>query len=122
MKTHALKTHPEPFAAVCLGHKTCEVRKDDRGFKVGDVLLLEEYEPKHTVIVPPEEARKLILGRDYLSHESDGMTNMVRVHYDGRITGNKCMRRISHIQTGYGIEPGHAMLSLVSVWTEDLRS
>jgi ASC-1-like (ASCH) protein len=37
---HELKTDPEPFDAVSRGEKTFEIRKDDRGFKVGDTLLL----------------------------------------------------------------------------------
>ena len=43
MKIHALKTWPEYFEAVAGGEKTFEIRKDDRGFKVGDVLELREY-------------------------------------------------------------------------------
>lgn len=42
---HELKTWPEYFKAVCEGRKTFEIRKNDRGFKVGDVLDLREYDP-----------------------------------------------------------------------------
>lgn len=44
MKTakHELKTDPEVFSALRKGLKTFEIRKDDRGFKVGDYLLLRE--------------------------------------------------------------------------------
>lgn len=48
---HALKTWPEPFRAVQAGIKRHEVRVADRDFKVGDYILLEEYEPierRHT--------------------------------------------------------------------------
>ncbi|MEF7566023.1 DUF3850 domain-containing protein [Bacillus infantis] len=44
---HQLKTHPEYFEAVNQGLKTFEIRKNDRGFKVGDPLLLREYSPQH---------------------------------------------------------------------------
>lgn len=44
-RIHHLKTWPAPFQAVLAGHKTHEVRKDDRGFEVGDVLYLVEYDP-----------------------------------------------------------------------------
>lgn len=43
---HKLKTWPHYFEAVVSGEKTFEVRKDDREFKVGDVLELNEWDPK----------------------------------------------------------------------------
>ncbi len=43
MTEHHLKTWPEFFTAVVSGDKTFEVREDDRGFEVGDVLVLREY-------------------------------------------------------------------------------
>lgn len=42
---HRLKTWPREFRAVLGGHKTHEVRLDDRGFKAGDELMLEEWDP-----------------------------------------------------------------------------
>ena len=45
MKTHNLKTHPEYFNEVMLGHKPFELRKNDRDFSLGDVLCLEEWDP-----------------------------------------------------------------------------
>ena len=43
MKTHKLKTWCEPYNAVCEGRKRHEYRLDDRGFEVGDVLHLREF-------------------------------------------------------------------------------
>lgn len=43
--THELKTWPSYFHAVICGTKTFEVRKADRPFKVGDTLLLREWNP-----------------------------------------------------------------------------
>lgn len=45
MSVHRLKTWPEYFQALCSGRKTFELRKNDRDFRVGDVLLLEEWDP-----------------------------------------------------------------------------
>ena len=42
--THALKTWPEYFQAVAERGKTFEVRKADRPFKVGETLLLQEWD------------------------------------------------------------------------------
>jgi hypothetical protein len=44
MRTHGLKCHPEPFTALLRGTKTFEFRKDDRGFAVGDLLHLREWD------------------------------------------------------------------------------
>ena len=46
MKTHDLKTWPEYFSEIFIGHKTFELRKNDRDFKVGDTLSLMEYIPE----------------------------------------------------------------------------
>jgi hypothetical protein len=43
--THDLKTDPEVFDAVRDGVKNFEIRKDDRGFDVGDELVLQEWCP-----------------------------------------------------------------------------
>lgn len=43
--THELKVWPEPFVAVWLNRKTFELRHDDRGFKLGDTLVLREWDP-----------------------------------------------------------------------------
>lgn len=44
--THQLKTVQPFFDAVRDGKKTAELRKDDRGFQIGDVLVLREYDAK----------------------------------------------------------------------------
>lgn len=43
---HELKTWPDEFDAILLNLKTHEFRKDDRGFKVGDTLILQEWNPE----------------------------------------------------------------------------
>lgn len=43
MQTHHLKTWLKYYAAIASGEKSFEFRKNDRGFKVGDRLVLEEY-------------------------------------------------------------------------------
>lgn len=45
MKTHTLKTWPEYFDAIWIGEKLFELRKNDRDYKVGDILELKEFNP-----------------------------------------------------------------------------
>lgn len=42
-RIHELKTVPPYFEEVATGRKTFEVRINDRGFKVGDKLILFEW-------------------------------------------------------------------------------
>lgn len=44
MKTeHELKCNTEYFARVQSGQKTFEIRKNDRDYQVGDILVLQEF-------------------------------------------------------------------------------
>jgi hypothetical protein len=44
-KQHELKTWPDPFSAVVIDQKRHVIRQDDRGFRVGDMLWLREWDP-----------------------------------------------------------------------------
>ncbi|MGE4400671.1 MAG: DUF3850 domain-containing protein [Desulfobulbus sp.] len=45
MTLHSLKTWPEHFELSRTGKKFFEIRKNDRGFEVGDYLALKEWSP-----------------------------------------------------------------------------
>lgn len=45
MVRHELKTWPKYFEAVATGNKKFEIRKNDRDFQVGDILILKEFDP-----------------------------------------------------------------------------
>ena len=45
MTEHELKTWPSFFGAIMRGIKKFEIRKDDRGFALGDILHLREWDP-----------------------------------------------------------------------------
>lgn len=67
---HELKTWPDYFVHLLDGSKTFEYRRNDRGFKVGDVLHLREWEP--------------------LAWESGAPTN-------GRYTGRQLRCRVTYV-------------------------
>lgn len=46
MTEHKLKTWPDPFEAVWNLEKRYELRVNDRGFDVGHLLLLQEWDPQ----------------------------------------------------------------------------
>ncbi len=81
---HILKTDPDVFQAVLSGAKTFEIRLNDRGYAVGDVLGLRET--KH----PGAEMRA---GAPLV------------------YTGRECQRFVSHVLTGYGLADGWCCLS-----------
>ena len=45
MRRHDLKVWPDYFEAITSGRKTFEIRKNDRNYRVGDILDLREYAP-----------------------------------------------------------------------------
>jgi len=44
---HELKVVQPFYYDLEMGRKTWELRKNDRDFKVGDILLLQEWAPEH---------------------------------------------------------------------------
>lgn len=47
IRIHEIKTHPEPFGAILDGDKTFEHRKNDRDYREGDLITLQEYDPAY---------------------------------------------------------------------------
>lgn len=43
---HEIKSWPEFFADLLGDRKTFELRKNDRNYRVGDLLLIREWEPR----------------------------------------------------------------------------
>lgn len=74
--THELKTWPEPFHAVASGLKTFEIRKNDREFEVGDILVLKEFKPK--------------IIDDLVAFDSG-------LHTLGKYTGRQVIRRVTYM-------------------------
>ena len=85
MKQHTLKTLSKYFRAVADGHKTFELRKNDRDFKVDDILILQEIEVS-----------------------GEGKSTKVKW------TGHKIKARITYVlqEENYGLIPGWCALGL----------
>ena len=62
MKIHDLKIDPEYFDDVETGQKRFEVRKNDRDFKKGDLLNLQEYDREKKVYT----GRKILIPVGYI--------------------------------------------------------
>lgn len=62
---HKLKTWPIHFYAVTAGVKNFEIRKNDRGFKDGDVLILQCFDPETQTYNGQEVARRVTYISDW---------------------------------------------------------
>jgi hypothetical protein len=92
---HRLKTSAEFWDAIYLKIKPFEIRRDDRGFKVGDILVLEKYGD---------------VAGDYV-RDSGGHIVTLR-------------QRITYVLPGgqFGIEPGFSVLGIVDAMTLTARA
>lgn len=59
-RIHVLKTWPAPFEAMRAGRKTFEYRLNDRGFEVGDRLVLQEYNPEFDNLTGEALTRRVV--------------------------------------------------------------
>jgi len=70
MTRHELKTWPQYFAAVRSGKKRFEIRRNDRDFAVGDILVLREFDPEGDTYTGQVEERQITF---LLSEEDYGV-------------------------------------------------
>ena len=90
MQEHVLKTWPVYFDAIKRGDKNFEVRRDDRGFQKGDILVLQRTDPERNL--------------------------KVDLDYRGAVK-HELRKRITYVLTGgqFGIEPGFVVLGLSDI-------
>jgi hypothetical protein len=69
MQTHELKSWPEYFTMVMSDLKLFELRYNDRDFKVGDRVVLEEFRPG----VGTYTGRKQEIEITYIIHDDDAV-------------------------------------------------
>jgi hypothetical protein len=92
---HELKCWPRYFDDLLAGRLTFQIRRDDRGYKVGDVLVLREYRPRTGLEWAP---------CDYPDQEK------------ARYSGRQCERVVTHVYDdpyfGSGLLRGYVLLSI----------
>jgi len=59
MKEHILKVHPQFWEGIVKHTKPFEVRRDDRGFKVGDMVILKRFDPSFGFTGEHPEMRRI---------------------------------------------------------------
>lgn len=59
MTVHHLKSWPDFFAPVASGEKNFELRNNDRHYKVGDILVLREYDDRKGVFTGKEIRKRV---------------------------------------------------------------
>jgi len=97
VKTHKLKAWPEYFQAVLDGSKPFELRRDDRGYEVGDQLTLEEWDPGKPVLCPAGCPLRHVHGGKFPGY-----------------TGRQFDTKVTYILLGgiYGLKEGFVILGL----------
>lgn len=58
-RAHKIKCWIEPFRAIRKGDKTCDLRLNDRDYRVGDFLMLYEFDPTNDQRTGNYEYRKI---------------------------------------------------------------
>lgn len=93
MTTHNLKTWSCYFTEVLAGNKTFELRKNDRDYKVGDILNLIEVDET----------------KSWEQVESPNVTSKVYA-----LTGRTCQRAITYILEGgqFGLDKDYVILGM----------
>lgn len=102
--THHLKTMPEYFQAVIEGRKPFEVRKNDRGFKVGDRVILEEFEGYKDIPACPDFGENCppieydpYTEQEYFDIPEDCKRHNCQGYRKELYTGRKCLVKIKEI-------------------------
>ncbi len=101
---HHLKTLPEYFQAVMDGTKPFEIRNNDRGFKPGDSVILEEFDgyqdipacPDFGANCPPVEYDPYN-EQDYHKIPEDCRRHCCGAYRKELYTGRKCLIKIKDI-------------------------
>jgi hypothetical protein len=75
-RIHFLKIWPIYFEAVVDGRKSFEIRQNDRGFQVGDDILLQEWSPEYESYIGREVRVVITYLLDFPAGLRDGFVCM----------------------------------------------
>lgn len=84
MTLHLLKCDPAPFQAVVDGRKICEIRLNDRDFKVGDIVGLRETDSTRTYFTGRETHRTILHIQDGYGLEPGHVALSISLEDTGR--------------------------------------
>lgn len=118
MTTHELKILPEYFEAVSSGLKDFEIRKNDRDYKVGDILVLKEW--NKGMFTGKEVTRKVkyiycgkgtygifelycILGLEHISNDDSDKETTIKTSGMYRTICPVCHANADHYFVGVGV-------------------
>lgn len=59
MNTHKVKSWPDLFASLISGDRQFDLRRNDRGYKVGDLIVFQEYDDRKRVFTGMELSRRI---------------------------------------------------------------
>lgn len=105
---HVKKCWPEPFAAMKLGVKPFEWRReDDCTYKAGDVLLLLEYAPSVQTGTEP------FYEKGYYTGEHRPVMS------EAGYTGDLLKRKVTYVLRGeFGVPEGYVVMGLAPIQKE----
>lgn len=106
---HDLKLQAEYWDAVASGEKCFEVRKDDRGFQRGDVLILRKYGNNETFVLS---------GNSYLSPPIGKESRPT-----SRLQADTIWVEITYILTGgkWGIDCGYVVMGIKKIASTEVK-
>jgi hypothetical protein len=96
MKIHDLKSWPLPFMHVRSGAKRFEVRKNDRDYQQGDLVVLREFVPTKNV--------------EALFRAATGIYRNVVLDFTGAVEGPF---RIGYVEKGALVPDGYCVFELI---------
>lgn len=109
MKIHELKILPEYFKVVLSGKKKFEIRKNDRDYRIGDLVILKEYDPIHLEYTGQQFKGKITYLTNYAQSGNYVVFGIIPIitkeQFDGAVDYIRFVLQLSENQnTGLGAE------------------